>query len=84
MFFFLGENCDIKLKILNKLAHLNQSEIQITVMLDLFFCEGFSLVHVIITTIIIWYAPSGLHGCKISYKFNRTKSAITNSPTLLI
>ena len=52
----LVENSDIKFDILNKLAHLNQSETQITVitvMSDLlFFCEGFSLVHVIITTII--------------------------------
>ena len=51
--FLLVENCDIKLKILNKSTHLNQSETQITVMSDFFFCEGFSLVHVIITTIII-------------------------------
>ena len=36
----------------NKLAHFNQSENQITVMSDLFFCEGFSLVYIIITTII--------------------------------
>ena len=46
------ENCGIKLEILNKSTRLNQSETQITVMSDLFFCEGFSLVHVIITTII--------------------------------
>ena len=49
----LVENCDIKLEILNKIAHLNQSETQITVMSELFCCEGFSLGHVIITTIII-------------------------------
>ena len=49
----LVENCDIKLEILNKLAHLNQLENQITVMSELFFSEGFSLGHVIITTIII-------------------------------
>ena len=46
------ENYDIKLEILNKLTHLNQSETQKTVMSDLFFSEGFSLVHEIITTII--------------------------------
>ena len=49
----LVENCDIELEILNKLAHLNQSETQITVMSELLFCECFSLVHIIITTIII-------------------------------
>ena len=48
----LVENCDIKLEILNKSTHLNQSQTQITVMSDLFFCEGFSLVHVIITKTI--------------------------------
>ena len=48
----LVENCDIKLIILNRLTHLDQSETQITVMSELFFCEGFSVVHVIITTII--------------------------------
>ena len=51
----LFENCDIKLEILNKLACLNQLETQITVMselLFLFFAQGFSLGHVIITTII--------------------------------
>ena len=49
----LVENCDIKLEILNELAHLNQLETQITLMSELFFSEGFSLGHVIITTIII-------------------------------
>ena len=49
---FLVDNCDIKLEILNKLDHLNQLEAQITMMSELFFCEGFSLGHVIITTII--------------------------------
>ena len=48
----LVENCDIKLEILNKLAHLNQLETQITVMSELFFCEGFSVVHIIITMTI--------------------------------
>ena len=48
----LVENCDIKLEILNKSTHLNQSETKITLMSELFFCEGFSLVHVIITTMI--------------------------------
>ena len=44
------ENCDIKFEILNKSTHMNQSE---TVMSDLFFfCEGFSVVHKIITTIL--------------------------------
>ena len=52
----LVENCDIKLKILNKSTHLNQSQAQITMMSELFFCEGFSLVHIIITTIIRPYA----------------------------
>ena len=46
------ENYDIKLEILNKLTHLGQSEREITVMSELFFCEGFSLVSIIITTII--------------------------------
>ena len=48
----LVENCDIKLEILNKWTHLNQSQTQKTVMSDLFFCGDFSLVHVIITTIL--------------------------------
>ena len=48
----LVENCDIKLEILNKSTHLNQPQTQIAVMSDLFFCEGFSLVHVNITAII--------------------------------
>ena len=50
----LVENCDIKLEILNKSTHLNQSETQITVMSVLFFCESFSLVHIFITKIIIF------------------------------
>ena len=37
----LVENCDIKLEIFNKLAHLNQSETQITVMSELFFSQGY-------------------------------------------
>ena len=49
----LVENCDFKPEILNKSTHFNQSETQINVMSDLSFCEGFSLVHVIITSIII-------------------------------
>ena len=48
----LVENCDIKLEILNKLSHLSQSVTLKTVMSELFFCEGFSVGHVIITTII--------------------------------
>ena len=48
----LVENCDIKLEILNKLAHLNQSQTQITVTSEFFFSEGFSLDHVTITTTI--------------------------------
>ena len=35
------------------ISHLNQSETLITVMSELFFCEGFSTGHIIITTIII-------------------------------
>ena len=50
--FFYWLKTVIKLEIFNKLAHLNQSESQITVMSELFFCEGFSFGHVIITTII--------------------------------
>ena len=46
-------NCDIKLEILNKLGHCSQSVTMKTVMSELFFCEGFSVGHVIITTIII-------------------------------
>ena len=34
------------------ITHLNESETLITVMSELFFCEGFSVDHVIITTII--------------------------------
>ena len=49
----LVENCDIKLEILNKSIHLNQSQTQITVMSDSFFWEDFSLVHVIIKTKLI-------------------------------
>ena len=49
----LVENCDIMLEILNNLTHLNQSLTLITVMSGSFYCEGFSLVHVISTTIII-------------------------------
>ena len=48
----LVENCDIKLEILNKLSHLSQSVTLKTVMSELFFCEGFSVGHVIIATII--------------------------------
>ena len=48
----LVENCDIKLEILNKLAHLNQLETQITVMPELFFSQGLSLGHVIITMVV--------------------------------
>ena len=48
----LVENCDIKAEILNKLAHLNQLETKVTVMSELFFSQGFSLGHMIITTII--------------------------------
>ena len=48
----LIESCDIKLEILNKLAHFNQLETQITAMSELFFSEGFSIGHVIIATII--------------------------------
>ena len=39
----LVENCDIKLEILSKLAHLNQLETQITVMSELFFLKVFLL-----------------------------------------
>ena len=49
----LVENCDIMLQILNKLTDLNKLEILITVMSGSFYCEGFSFVHVIITTIKI-------------------------------
>ena len=48
----LVENCDIKFEILNELIHLNQSETQITVMSKLFFCKCFSVVLIIITTMI--------------------------------
>ena len=48
----LVENCDIKLEILNRLAHLNRLENKITVMSELFFSEGLSPGHIIITTII--------------------------------
>ena len=48
----LVENCDIKLEILNELAHLNQLETQITVMSEFFFSQGYSLGYVIITTIM--------------------------------
>ena len=48
----LVENCDIKLEILNKLSHLSQSVTLKTVMSELFFSQGFSLGHVIITTIV--------------------------------
>ena len=51
--YLLVENCDITLEILNKLAHLNQIENQITVMSELLFSEGFSHGHVIITTTIM-------------------------------
>ena len=34
------------------ISHLNESETLITVMSEFIFCEGFSLGHVIITTII--------------------------------
>ena len=49
----LVENCDIKLEILNKLSHWSQTVTLKTMMSELFFCEGFSVGHVIITTIII-------------------------------
>ena len=51
----LVENCDINLEILNKLAHLNQLEIHITVMSELFFSECFSFVHVLITAITTFF-----------------------------
>ena len=35
------------------ISHLNESETLKSVMSEFFFCEGFSLGHVIITTIII-------------------------------
>ena len=35
------------------ITHLNESEALITVMPEFFLCEGFSLGHVIITTIIM-------------------------------
>ena len=75
----LVENCDIKLEIFNKSTHLNQSETQITVMSKLFFCEGYSLVHVIITTIIIFcmkYLMYFLPMCFSSTRFDRWKNAI--------
>ena len=49
----LVENCDIKLEILNRLSHLSQSLTLKTVMSELFFSEGFSVGHVIITPIIM-------------------------------
>ena len=55
------ENCDIKLKILDKSTHLNQSVTQITVVSESFYCEGFSFVHVIITTIIISITKCFVH-----------------------
>ena len=39
----LVENCDIKLEILNELAHCNQLENQITAMSELFFLKVFLL-----------------------------------------
>ena len=48
----LVENCDIKLEILNELSLLSQSVTLKTVMSESFFCEGFSVGHIIITTII--------------------------------
>ena len=48
----LVDNCDIKLEILNKSSNLSQSGTLITVMSVSFFGQGFSVVHVIITTII--------------------------------
>ena len=53
MFFYWLKTCDIKLEI--SITHLNESETLISVMSELFFCEGFSLGHVIITTIIMEY-----------------------------
>ena len=47
----LVESCDIKLEILNKLTHLTQSETH-NCDVRVIFCEGFSLVPAIITTII--------------------------------
>ena len=57
----LVENFDINLEILNKLSHLSQSVTLKTVMSELFFCESFSVGHVIITTIIkfcdvVWHS----------------------------
>ena len=42
MFSYWFENCDIKLEILNKLAHWNQLETQITVMSEFFLMKVFS------------------------------------------
>ena len=59
------ENCDIELKIFNKLANLNQLETQITVMSELFFSQGFSLGHIIITMIIKYFACQQLISLKL-------------------
>ena len=51
--FFYWLKTDTCSKFCINISHLNESETLKSVMSELFFCEGFSLGHVIITTIII-------------------------------
>ena len=54
------------------ITHLNKSEALITVMSESFFREGFSLGHVIITTIIILSVPQ-MSSRQITLKYKLTR-----------
>ena len=54
MFFYWLKTVTSSSRFCINITHLNESETLITVMSELFFSEGFSLGHVIITTIINW------------------------------
>ena len=55
MFFYWLKTVTSSSRFYINITHLTESETLITVMSELFFCEGFWLGHVIITTIIITF-----------------------------
>ena len=61
LFFYWLKSVTPCSKFCINITHLNESEALITVMSGLFFCEGFSLGHVIITTIIRWTGTHANH-----------------------
>ena len=52
---WMAQKLDIMFEILHNLTHLDQSETLITVMSSSFYFKGFSLGHIIITTIIKYW-----------------------------